>query len=79
MSLTTVEQYSLDDFLRDIVKDDEDWNNRECQFCEKKITVLYGEVVVLTDETDTCKECYETVSDKWRGHDCAENEKSLGY
>jgi len=53
--------------------------NRECEFCKKKIKVSVGEVVVLTDETDSCKVCYETVSDKLRGHECAENEISLGY
>ena len=57
---------------------DED-NIRHCQFCSKELEVEQGEVVVLTDESVSCKICYEDVSDKYRGHECVENEKSLGY
>ena len=54
-------------------------NIRHCQFCATELDAEQGEVVVLTDESVSCKVCYEDVSDKYRGHECAENEKSLGY
>jgi len=57
-----------------------DGNNiRHCQFCATELDVEQGEVVVLTDESVTCKVCYEDVKDKYRGHECAENEISLGH
>ncbi len=54
-------------------------NIRHCQFCATELDVEQGEVVVLTDESVTCKVCYEDVKDKYRGHECAENEISLGH